>query len=184
MWRRVWDSNPRAQRANGFQDRLVMTTSITLRRVSLAKCSGIWREFRERTMKFLYDGKCRKPLILQGFWGNKRNSYARVFKTASLWPLRYPSEWNEERIEMWLDHRRWANPLRNIRRRRNIPPYMNCRSADFIGYSIERCKKIARNISCTVQRNPPKTQSPQGFLDTYQVNQREFFKTASLWPLR
>ena len=30
-WRRVWDSNPRAQRANGFQDRLVMTTSITLR---------------------------------------------------------------------------------------------------------------------------------------------------------
>ena len=67
MWRRVWDSNPRAQRANGFQDRLVMTTSITLRRLSLAKCSGIWREFRERTMKFLYDGKCRKPLILQGF---------------------------------------------------------------------------------------------------------------------
>ena len=65
-----------------FQDRLVMTTSITLRRVSLAKCSGIWREFRERTMKFLYVGKCRKPLILQGFWGNKRNSYARVFKTA------------------------------------------------------------------------------------------------------
>ena len=50
-----------------FQDRLVMTTSITLRRVSLAKCSGIWREFRERTMKFLYDGKCRKPLILQEF---------------------------------------------------------------------------------------------------------------------
>ena len=50
-----------------FQDRLVMTTSITLRRLSLAKCSGIWREFRERTMKFLYDGKCRKPLILQGF---------------------------------------------------------------------------------------------------------------------
>ena len=91
MWRRVWDSNPRAQRANGFQDRLVMTTSITLRRVSLAKCSGIWREFRERTMKFLYDGKCRKPLIWQGFWGNKRNSYARVFKTASLWPLRYLS---------------------------------------------------------------------------------------------
>ena len=45
-----------------FQDRLVMTTSITLRRVSFAKCSGIWREFRERTMKFLYDGKCRKPL--------------------------------------------------------------------------------------------------------------------------
>ena len=88
MWRRVWDSNPRAQRANGFQDRLVMTTSITLRRVSLAKCSGNWREFRERTMKFLYDGKCRKPLIWQGFWGNKRNSYARVFKTASLWPLR------------------------------------------------------------------------------------------------
>ena len=106
MWRRVWDSNPRAQRANGFQDRLVMTTSITLRRVSLAKCSGIWREFRERTMKFLYDGKCRKPLILQGFWGNKRNSYARVFKTASLWPLRYPSEWNEERIEMWLGCRK------------------------------------------------------------------------------
>ena len=68
-----------------------MTTSITLRRVSLAKCSGIWREFRERTMKFLYDGKCRKPLILQGFWGNKRNSYARVFKTAALWPLRYAS---------------------------------------------------------------------------------------------
>ena len=31
MWRRVWDSNPRAQRANGFQDRLVMTASITLR---------------------------------------------------------------------------------------------------------------------------------------------------------
>ena len=88
MWRRVWDSNPRAQRANGFQDRLVMTTSITLRRLSLAKCSGIWREFRERTMKFLYAGKCRKPLIWQGFWGNKRNSYARVFKTASLWPLR------------------------------------------------------------------------------------------------
>ena len=29
-WRRVWDSNPRAQRANGFQDRLVMTTSISL----------------------------------------------------------------------------------------------------------------------------------------------------------
>ena len=86
MWRRVWDSNPRAQRANGFQDRLVMTTSITLRRLSLAKCSGIWREFRERTMKFLYDGKCRKPLILQGFWGNKRNFCARVFKTASLWP--------------------------------------------------------------------------------------------------
>ena len=50
-----------------FQDRLVMTTSITLRRVSLAKCFGIWREFRERTMKFLYDRKCRKPLILQGF---------------------------------------------------------------------------------------------------------------------
>ena len=31
MWRRVWDSNPRAQRANGFQDRLVMTASIPLR---------------------------------------------------------------------------------------------------------------------------------------------------------
>ena len=45
-----------------FQDRLVMTTSITLRRVSLAKCSGIWREFRERTMKFLCLGKCQKPL--------------------------------------------------------------------------------------------------------------------------
>ena len=50
-----------------FQDRLVMTTSITLRRLSFAKDSAIWREFRERTMKFLYDGKCRKPLILQGF---------------------------------------------------------------------------------------------------------------------
>ena len=61
-WRRVWDSNPRAQRANGFQDRLVMTTSITLRRLSFAKDSVIWREFRERTMKFLRFEKCRKPL--------------------------------------------------------------------------------------------------------------------------
>ena len=34
-----------------FQDRLVMTTSITLRRVSLAKDLVIRREFRERTMK-------------------------------------------------------------------------------------------------------------------------------------
>ena len=36
---------------NGFQDRLVMTASITLHRVSLAKVSGIWREFRERTVQ-------------------------------------------------------------------------------------------------------------------------------------
>ena len=34
-----------------FQDRLVMTTSITLRRLFLAKDLVIWREFRERTMK-------------------------------------------------------------------------------------------------------------------------------------
>ena len=31
FWRRVWDSNPRGQGPNGFQDRLVMTASITLR---------------------------------------------------------------------------------------------------------------------------------------------------------
>ena len=31
LWRRERDSNPRAQRANGFQDRLVMTASISLR---------------------------------------------------------------------------------------------------------------------------------------------------------
>ena len=31
FWRRQRDSNPRAFRANGFQDRLVMTTSICLR---------------------------------------------------------------------------------------------------------------------------------------------------------
>ena len=32
LWRRVWDSNPRGVWApNGFQDRLVMTASITLR---------------------------------------------------------------------------------------------------------------------------------------------------------
>ena len=47
---------------NGFQDRLVMTTSISLRRLSFAKDSVIWREFRERTMKFLSLEKCRKPL--------------------------------------------------------------------------------------------------------------------------
>ena len=45
-----------------FQDRLVMTASITLRRLSFAKCSAFWREFRERTMKFLCFRKCRKPL--------------------------------------------------------------------------------------------------------------------------
>ena len=45
-----------------FQDRLVMTTSITLRRLSFAKDSAFWREFRERTMKFLKFEKCRKPL--------------------------------------------------------------------------------------------------------------------------
>ena len=45
-----------------FQDRLVMTTSITLRRLSFAKDSAFWREFRERTMKFLSLEKCRKPL--------------------------------------------------------------------------------------------------------------------------
>ena len=30
FWRRVWDSNPRAQRANAFRVRPVMTASITL----------------------------------------------------------------------------------------------------------------------------------------------------------
>ena len=45
-----------------FQDSLVMTTSITLRRLSFARDSVIWREFRERTMKFLCFEKCRKPL--------------------------------------------------------------------------------------------------------------------------
>ena len=37
IWRRVWDSNPRAQGANAFQEHLVMTASITLRIYSLTK---------------------------------------------------------------------------------------------------------------------------------------------------
>ena len=71
----------------GFQDRLVMTASITLRRVSFAKCSGMWREFRERTMKFLFFRKCRKPLSYKDFCGNKRNFCAQILKTASLCPV-------------------------------------------------------------------------------------------------
>ena len=143
MWRRVWDSNPRAQRANGFQDRLVMTTSITLRRVSLAKCSGIWREFRERTMKFLYDGKCRKPLILQGFWGNKRNSYARVFKTASLWPLRYPSVYE---LPSGRFHRIF-NFFRNIFRNAIFGCFRSARKVSVYKAFLRFCDLCARKFS-------------------------------------
>ena len=52
VFTRLFDLFATSMLAN-FQDRLVMTTSITLRRLSFAKDSAIWREFRERTMKFL-----------------------------------------------------------------------------------------------------------------------------------
>ena len=126
-----------------FQDRLVMTTSITLRRVSLAKCSGIWREFRERTMKFLYDGKCRKPLILQGFWGNKRNSYARVFKTASLWPLRYPSVYE---LPLGRYHRIF-NFFRNIFRNAVFGCFRSARKVSVYKAFLRFCVCYARKFS-------------------------------------
>ena len=52
VFTRLFEIFASAMLAN-FQDRLVMTTSITLRRLSFARDSVIRREFRERTMKFL-----------------------------------------------------------------------------------------------------------------------------------
>ena len=68
MWRRVWDSNPRAQRANGFQDRLVMTTSITLRvrLLSFQICEFFRKSFRSNN--FLLRRKGESIRRVKAFW--------------------------------------------------------------------------------------------------------------------
>ena len=67
MWRRVWDSNPRAQRANGFQDRLVMTTSISLRKgIQFQSLEKILEKTLERMMR--RRRKILKVKEIQGFF--------------------------------------------------------------------------------------------------------------------
>ncbi len=70
LWRRGWGSNPRENRSsNGFQDRLVMTTSIPLRVYSIPTSQILTmdkgeKSRREKTKLLSYEPL--KNLIYQG----------------------------------------------------------------------------------------------------------------------
>ena len=94
LWRRVWDSNPRGVWApNGFQDRLVMTASITLRvdyLIVLFLCFFSPLEFSIEIILGKYftvwKTACFEPLSEVAVLHHR--AAVRHFKTASLWPLR------------------------------------------------------------------------------------------------
>ena len=79
-------------KANGFQDRLVMTTSITLRVFNFIKnrnpSQGKLRENCEKRFSQSASDDAKNPIKSRVFKKLHKQT-KEVFKTASLWPLRY-----------------------------------------------------------------------------------------------
>ena len=94
FWRREWDSNPRGARTpNGFQDRLVMTTSISLQRRIMLHLS--WRPYYNITKRIACQEKKKifsikiqisycifeKNVLLYQAWATRRDGWVGLRRT-------------------------------------------------------------------------------------------------------